>query len=431
MEDQVDQLGLFEKPQAIPNVTKKHNSLESGEPLAYRSRPLNISNFLGQGHLFQRFPFLKGQTYLPGLILWGPPGCGKTTLAHILAKQFNKELYCFNAVLSGVAELRKLIERAVKMKVQYGLWPIIFIDEIHRFNKAQQDALLPHVEAGDFILFGATTENPRSALNKALISRLQIIELKKLAPQAVEDILKEVCKNEKKSINDNILKIISHHADGDARKALNILEVCFQDSSLDEIKVKKIILENVRDYDKSADRHYDVISAFIKSLRGSDPDAALLWLAVMLDGGEDPFFIVRRLVIFASEDIGNADPSALSLATSAMTAVKNIGMPEARIILAQSCTYLATTVKSNASYLGINQALEYVQSRPTIQVPDHLRNFPVKKEEYKYPHQFENHFVKQKYTEEKIPFFYRPGNQGREKIIKELHHHRWPERKND
>ncbi|WP_417335990.1 replication-associated recombination protein A [Halobacteriovorax marinus] len=393
-------------------------------PLPFRARPESFENYFGQEHIFTRYKFLKEKNF-PSLILWGPPGTGKTTLAHILAANSECELYNFNAVLGGVNELKKLITTALQTKADFGREAIIFVDEIHRFNKAQQDALLPYVEQGSFKFIGATTENPRSSVNKALLSRVQIIELKKLSEENLVHIIENVSKKFDIKITTEAIQFIGDYSNGDARNALNILEVIEKSlaSKGEELgleTIRPLFLENAREYDRNKDRHYDVISAFIKSMRGSDPNSAILWLAVMLDGGEDPVFIARRLVIFASEDIGNADPTALSVATSCLHAVAQIGMPEARINLAQATTYLASTVKSNAAYNAINAALAYVESNQTIQVPDHLKNFPPKDTpKYKYPHSYPHHFVKQDYSPEQTPEFYFPTEIGVEKNIKE------------
>jgi len=403
-------------------------------PLAYKARPKDFEHFKGHDYLFKRYPFLRGRNF-PNLILWGPPGTGKTTLAYLLAGQSSKDLYPFSAVLGGVQELKKLIAHALEIKRNIGNESIIFIDEIHRFNKAQQDALLPYVEDGSFILIGATTEHPRRSINPALLSRISIIELKPLAEDALLEIISNVNQLYSLGLKVEVLKFIADYSNRDARIALNLIEVLqnnYPPTRLPELEVQEVtplLLENCRSFDRNGDRHYDVISAFIKSLRGSDPDAALLWLAVMLDGGEDPVFVARRLVIFASEDIGNADPGALSLAVAALTAVQSIGMPEGRINLAQAVTYLASTVKSNAAYEGINEALEYVSTRQTVQVPNHLKNYPPKgTKDYLYPHRYPGHFVHQDYTIEKIPQFYRPTEIGKEKNIKDRLNNLWPEK---
>ena len=392
----------------------KRRSVKSHTPLASRARPEHISGFKGHGYLFERYPFLKGN--LPSVVLWGPPGNGKTTLAKLLVQEEKGELHPFNAVLGGVGELRKVIQIALGR--ESGKKQVIFIDEIHRFNKAQQDALLPYVEAGDFTLIGATTENPRVALNGSLLSRLQIVELMALEASCIEEILHNACEKFFLKAEKNTLSLIASYCGGDARKALNILE-SIQGTSLSPAEVKKLIADNARAFDRNQDRHYDVISAFIKSMRGSDPHAACLWLAVMIDGGEDPVFIARRLVVFASEDVGNADPTALILARSVLSGVMRIGMPEGRILLAQATTYLASTVKSNRSYQAIDEALKYVKERATLEVPSHLKNNPLFREKYRYPHDYPDGFVRQSYTEEEIPSFYRPVDRGREKWLKE------------
>ncbi len=383
-----NQIGLF------------NTESEKSQPLAYRVRPNELELYFGQPQIKAKLDNLDLEN-LPHLIFFGPPGCGKTTLAHILANKVNYQLYEFNAVLGGVNDLRKVIKEADADKESTGKKSIIFIDEIHRFNKGQQDALLPYLERGDFVLFGATTENPNTSLNKAILSRVQKWRLEHLKEIELEELLLSVTKSENKNIAAELLKFIAKHSNGDARSALNQLEVLFQNEkklktlSMEEI-TKDLLFENRR-YDKDSERHYDVISAFIKSVRGSDVDGAILWLAVMLDGGEDIEFIARRLIILASEDIGNADPRGLQVATSAHYAIKNIGMPEARIILAQATTYLANAPKSNASYLSIDNALNYVRSNPTVEVPTHLRNHHPDKKNYKYPHSYPGHYTKQSY----------------------------------
>ena len=318
-----------------------------------------------------------------------------------------------------MADLKKLIAGAQEMRERQSLEAIIFIDEIHRFNKAQQEALLPYIEEGAFTLIGATTENPRVSVNKALLSRTHIVQLKELSSEDIYKILLQTKPKFKIDLADELLKVIADFAGGDARVALNSLEAASKLSNPSKEDVKTLIIENARAFDKGGNRHYDVVSAFIKSMRGSDPQAAIHWLAVMIDGGEDPVFIARRLVIFASEDVGNADPTAVTLAMTALTAVSQIGMPEARIILAQATTYLASTYKSNAAYLAIDHALEFVKSQATINVPDHLKNFPPPNaQKYLYPHSYENHFIKQNYTNDPIPKFYEPTSEGKEDGLK-------------
>ncbi len=404
----------------------KSTHLIGQQPLAHRARPQELDQFKGHQKLFQRYPFLEADQH-PSLILWGPPGSGKTTLARLLAKRTGKELFPFNAVLGGVQDLKKIIKEAQEVRHLFQKEPVIFIDEIHRFNKAQQDALLPYVESGDFTLIGATTENPKVSVNRALISRVQLVELPKLSLETLKAILDQAQKRFQLSITEEARDYISRYAGGDARRALNSLEALEVSGkkTWDLKEAQELIHGQARDYDKNRDRHYDVISAFIKSMRGSDPDSTLLWLAVMLDGGEDPVFIARRMIIFASEDIGNADPQALSLATATLIAVQNIGMPEGRINLGHCATYLASTVKSNASYMAINRALEFVRKNSTIEVPTHLRNQHPDIKSYRYPHDHPHHFVNQSYSPEEVPQFYYPSEVGTEKRIKERLEQLW------
>lgn len=368
-------------------------------PLAFKARPKHLDRYFGQDHIIQRLKKLNFSN-LPHMILWGPPGSGKTTLCHILAEMSGLELFSFNAVLGGLADLKKLIKSSMELLEFQSKKSIIFIDEIHRFNKAQQDCLLPHLEQGHFILFGATTEYPKTSLNPAILSRVHIFGLQSLTSEDILQILKQASLDN--DIADEYLDLIADTSNGDARIALNALEYLINLNSnqqmpkLDEFK--KHYLEQARHYDKNGNRHHDVTSAFIKSIRGSDVDASLLWLAVMLDGGEDIEFIARRLIILASEDIGLADPQALILASQCHYSIKQIGMPEARILLSQTTIYLAKAAKSNSSYMAINRAMEYVKHSKSIDVPTHLRSSHFDKKKYLYPHDFKGHWVEQEYS---------------------------------
>lgn len=399
------------------------SSTNDHAPLAFRARPSELEGYYGQKHILEKIDRLNLEK-LPHIIFWGPAGVGKTTLAYILASKSNIEIKTFNAVMGGVADLRLLIKEVMEANSLMNKRTVIFIDEIHRFNKSQQDALLPHLEKGDFILFGATTEYPKTALNKALQSRVQLWELKKIDDIDVESIIKNALKKEKIELRDEIVSMIAHVCGGDARSALNQLESLIL--KIDDInsmpleQIKEKYLEIHRDFDKNSDRHYDVISAFIKSIRGSDVDSAVMWLAVMLDGGEDPEFIARRLMILASEDVGQANPNALTITCNTHYVVKNIGMPEARITLSHAVVYLCQSPKSNSVYNAINSALSYVKERPTIEVPNPLKNTHPEKQNYKYPHSYENHWVEQNYGARKGEF-YESSKQGHEKAMSEFH----------
>ena len=420
------------------------------QPLAERVRPRTLDDMAGQEHLVggngPLRKFLAGGT-MPSMIFWGPPGSGKTTLAEICATSLNYRFEQLSAIDSGVKDVRKALDNAEKSR-RTARRTLLFIDEIHRFNKTQQDTLLHAIEQGLIVLIGATTENPSFEVNAALLSRMQVYILNPLGPKEIEAVILRALKEDKLfrdlSIEIADLDFLLQFSGGDARKALNAVEAALSlmpqgpAHILLNREVLQVALQHSAPiYDKGGDNHYDIISAFIKSMRGSDPDAALFWLARMLDGGEDPKFIARRMVIFASEDIGNADPYAITLAISVFQAVAMIGMPEARINLAQGVTYLASAPKSNASYQGINEAMSEARSMQQLRVPLHLRNAPTKLmkaegygEGYQYPHVYPGHFVQQQYFPEGLApkAYYRPGDEGREKYIKERLSLFWTER---
>jgi putative ATPase len=423
----------------------KSQAMRSNQaPLAERMRPQFLRDIVGQEHIIglqSPLSSLIKEGTIPSLIFWGPPGCGKTTLAFCLANEVNADFIRISAVESGVKEIREVIQKA-DHNAQLNLKTILFIDEIHRFNKGQQDALLHSVETGTLVLIGATTENPSFEINPALISRTQVYHLQPLSEENIVFLIDKALKEDKilsaYKITVEDYSLFYELSAGDARIAFNILESAFNITKKnieEEILINKEIIKKasqrkVISYDKKGENHYDNISAFIKSLRGSDPDAAMLWMAKMLEAGEDPLFIARRMVIFASEDIGNAEPLALTVAVSVFNAVNLIGMPEAAINLANGVTFLASCAKSNASYLALEKARAELQNNPNLLPPLHLRNAPTKlmkqegyAKDYKYPHDFPNHFVSENYfpINFKPKQFYFPSNQGKEiKVLERL-----------
>jgi putative ATPase len=412
-------------------------------PLAERVRPHTLSEFIGQSHLLGegkplRVMIEKGEMF--SMILWGPPGVGKTTLARLLANHIKADFHQLNAVSSGVKDVREVIAKGEVNLRKLGKRTILFIDEIHRFNKAQQDALLHSVEEGSIVLIGATTENPSFEVISPLLSRSRVYVLEALDHAGLTAILNRALSEDsilsKRRITIEDRDFLMLLSGGDARKLLNGLETALHLTKPDKDGGATITKAGIEEafqrkytlYDKKGDQHYDTISAFIKSLRGSDPDAAVYWMARMLDGGEDPLFVARRMVVLASEDVGNADPTALTMATSCFTAVNYVGMPEARIILSQTATYLASAPKSNASYMAIEQAMDDVRNLPNLPVPLHIRNAPTKLmkdleygKEYKYSHQFDNHFVEQQYLPDNLKdkIYYKPTEIGNEKSIRD------------
>lgn len=420
-------------------------------PLAERMRPDSINRFVGHKKYLGKGKFLRNlidNHDLLSVVFWGPPGSGKTTLSRILAGAADAEFYQLSAIDSGVKNLREIINIG-KTNISIGKRTVLFIDEIHRFNKAQQDSLLSGVETGIITLIGATTENPSFEVISPLLSRMKVIKLEALNEEDLKIVLNLALEEDKilKSINptieDKSVNLLINSCNGDARRLLNNLEhsirLAGQSSSVTPEVVSQALATHTPGYDKKGDSHYDTISAFIKSVRGSDPDASVYWLARMLESGEDPKFIARRLIILASEDIGNADPIGIVMANSAFSAVTKIGMPEARIILAQATTYLASSPKSNAAYLAIDQAITEVKNGPEYPVPLHLRNAPTKlmKDEgysdgYIYPHDHPSNFKEQSYLPDEIKdkIFYYPTDNGREKKISARLVNLWKNKKN-
>lgn len=391
------------------------------EPLAERMRPRTLDDYVGQEHIVGKNGVLRRMIeskHITSFILWGPPGVGKTTLAEIVAHMLDVPFFTLSAVTSGVKDVRDVIEKARKGRFFNSMSPILFIDEIHRFSKSQQDSLLGAVERGVITLIGATTENPSFEVIRPLLSRCQVYVLKPLDKDALINILQRAVSKDvelsKKNIQLQETSAMLRYSGGDARKLLNILELVVDAGKSDNIvitnaMVEERIQENPLAYDKDGEMHYDIISAFIKSIRGSDPDAALYWMARMIEGGEDPQFIARRLVISAAEDIGLANPNALLLANAAFDAVMKIGWPEGRIPLAEATVYLATSPKSNSAYYGIDAALEEVKKSGNQPVPLHLRNAPTAlmsqlgyHDGYKYPHDYPDHFASQQYMPDEL-----------------------------
>jgi putative ATPase len=430
--------GLWDNPSAQPSLPE----VPDHAPLAERMRPRTISEFTGQEHLLGEGRILErmiASDNLSSLILWGPPGCGKTTLAHVIARETSSHFIFFSAILSGIKEIREIFREAEAYAAR-GKRTILFVDEIHRFNKSQQDAFLPYVEKGVVTIIGATTENPSFEVIAPLLSRCRVLVLNQLDTARTIQILENALRDSQRGLGNmgltadqEALSFLAEQSGGDARVALNTLEVAAgfvtagSGHSLITLElVQEALQKKALLYDKGGEEHYNVISAFIKSVRASSPDAALYWLARMLEAGEDPIFILRRMIILASEDIGNADPRALQVAVSALQAFQVVGMPEGRIILGQAVTYLATAPKSNASYLGINAAMAEVRKSGGLPVPMHIRNAPTKlmkelgyNKGYQYDHDADSGYSGQECLPEKLSGarFYQPKGLGYEKNI--------------
>ena len=419
------------------------------KPLAERLRPTNLNDYIGQSHLVGKdtvFRQAMESGVLPSVILWGPPGVGKTTLAQIIAQQLKRDIYTLSAINSGVKDVREIIEKS-KSRGLFGTQsPVLFIDEIHRFSKSQQDSLLGAVETGVVTLIGATTENPSFEVIPALLSRCQVYTLQHFSKEDLQNLLQRALKEDDKLAQKDISitedKELLRLSGGDARKLLNVFELIVNSEKSNKIVINDALVNRhaqqvLSSYDKGGEQHFDIASALIKSIRGSDPNAAVYWLARMIDGGEDAKFIARRLLISASEDIGNANPTALIMANNCFQAVSTIGMPESRIILSQCASYLASSEKSNASYMAINKALVAVKQMGSLPVPLHLRNAPTKLmkdldygKDYKYAHDYANSFIAQEFLPEDLKgqTFFEPGNNPREASMRAFLKARWKEK---
>jgi len=434
----------------IPQIFNLKSKITLEAPLAERIRPQKLEDYISQSHLVGPSGSLTQQIakgIIPSLIFWGPPGTGKTTLAQIIAQESKRPFYILSAINSGIKDIRDVIEKA---KQSGGLFttknPILFIDEIHRFSKSQQDSLLAAVEKGWITLIGATTENPSFEVIPALLSRCQVYILNAFTKDDLETLLHRALKTDTFLATKNIklteTEALLRLSGGDGRKLLNIFELVVNASDEDEIEITndrvfELVQQNTVLYDKSGEQHYDIVSAFIKSIRGSDPNGAVYWLARMIEGGEDVKFIARRMLILSSEDIGNANPTAFIMANNTFQAVATIGYPESRIILSQCAIYLATSPKSNASYMAIGNAQQLVKQTGDLPVPIHLRNAPTKLmkelgygDEYKYSHDYANNFAEQEFLPDAISqtLLYNPGNNSRENSTREFLKNRWKDK---
>ncbi len=418
-------------------------------PLAERMRPSSLTNYIGQQHLVGPGAILRQAIEggsIPSILLWGPPGVGKTTLAYIISQQLERPFFNLSAINSGVKDIRAIIDEAERIEEKNANQPILFIDEIHRFSKSQQDSLLGAVESGLITLIGATTENPSFEVISALLSRCQVYVLKHLTADELTELMDQaIAKDEylsKKKITINEREALLRLSGGDARKLLNVLELVVQTVGGELITISNelvlgLVQQNMAMYDKAGEQHYDIVSAFIKSIRGSDPNAAVYWLARMIEGGEDPSFIARRLLVLAAEDIGNANPNALLLAKTCFESVNMIGWPESRIILSQTVIYLASSPKSNASYEAINRAQEVVKQSGDLPVPLHLRNAPTRLmkdldygKNYQYAHAFEGNFADQEYFPKSLEktVLYTPGKNSAEQKLREYLKQLWKDK---